>query len=324
MKGGGTPAPVRCRASAGWRLQAQLGCRRLPQIGCGPATHTIMLAATTIFTAATAAAVAASPAAAASSAVPIKCTTAVVGGGWAGVYSAWRLVVDTATVKPADLCLFEQREAIGGRTYSVDVDTLTIDVGAYRFAKSMHLPADVIVHALKLNITCYEPSCTPSAEFNETMYRIIDADGHNAGYATPLRLMTKQLADAGVAIFYSHQLTGIYDAADAAQPVRGSLATASSVEAIVEQSPPASALHFAGGAVAHADAVVLNLPRGAVERLDPASVLFGAGPASLSTQLLRNCTPCQKSEKPQTSHLAVKVRARMGGRTQACRRTRHP
>ena len=33
---------------------------------------------------------------AATAATPLSCETAVVGGGWAGVYAAWRLVVDSA------------------------------------------------------------------------------------------------------------------------------------------------------------------------------------------------------------------------------------
>ena len=229
----------------------------------------------------------------AAAAAPITCDTAVVGGGWAGVYAAWRLVVDTATVKPENVCLFEQRKAVGGRTYSVDVGELTVDIGAYRFGMHMHLPADIIVHALKLNTTCYEPSCKPDAEFNQTLYRIVDADGHNAGYATPLRIMTKALTDAGVRMYYEHELTGLYD-----EPV--------AVEARGEA--PASMLHFAGGSVARAQAVLLNLPRAAVERLDPKSVLFVPDHTALPVQLLRNCSPCTGPGVPSTS-IAIKVYA---------------
>ena len=58
------------------------------------------------------------------------CDVAVVGGGWAGVYSAYRL----APTFEGTVCLFEAREKTGGRTYSVhEEDGLTIDIGAYRF-----------------------------------------------------------------------------------------------------------------------------------------------------------------------------------------------
>jgi hypothetical protein len=207
---------------------------------------------------------------------PIDCPHAIVGGGWAGVYSAWRLAIDSALVTPSDVCLFEARTAVGGRTYSVGVDGMTLDIGAYRFGFGMHLPADLIMHKLKLNVTCYEPSCAPDAEFNETLYRIVDADGRNAGYATAMRLMTSQLDAAGARIFYSHELTGIYDAAS----TQGDVQT-------VTGEPIASLLHFAGGEVARSSSIMLNLPRGSIERLDPASVLFANRP---NTQILTNCT----------------------------------
>ena len=161
---------------------------------------------------------------------PIQCTTAVVGGGWAGVYSAWRLALDAAAADASSVCLFEARQAVGGRTYSVDVDGLTVDIGAYRFGMSMHLPADLIVNHFKLETVCYEPSCSPDAEMNATLYRIVDADGHNAGYATPVRAMLREALGRGVRVFYRHELTGIYDGGG---------------DALAEGG--ASLLHFAGG-----------------------------------------------------------------------------
>ena len=70
--------------------------------------------------------------------------------------------------------------------YSVDVQDLTLDIGAYRFGKGMHLPGDLIQNVYNLSLACYEPSCTPDPEFNQVLYKIVDADGHNAGYATPM------------------------------------------------------------------------------------------------------------------------------------------
>ena len=237
----------------------------------------------------------AATAAATAAAATIDCETAVVGGGWAGVYAAWRLAVDTATVKPTDVCLFEARAAVGGRTYSVEIDGMVIDVGAYRFGKNMHLPADLIINKFKLPVACYEPSCSPNPEFNATLYRVVDAHGHNAGYATPVRKMAAELAAAGVRIFYHHEMTGIYDDDAAA--------------ALVEAPAASSMLHFAGGAVARARAVLLNLPRVAIERLDPASVLFGTDPLAPPFQVLRNCTPCTGDVGKGNVGLAVKVYA---------------
>ena len=68
-------------------------------------------------------------------------------------------------------------------------------------------------------------------------------------------------------------------------------------------------LHFAGGAVARARAVLLNLPRVSVERLDPASSLFVRDHTALPFQLLRNCTPCSTSGGSSPPSLAVKVYA---------------
>lgn len=220
------------------------------------------------------------------------CDTAVVGGGWAGIYSAWRLTIDTATIKPEDLCVFEAREAVGGRTYSVSIDdNMTLDIGAYRFGKSMHLPSDLIINKFKLPVQCYEPSCSINPELNQTLYRIVDAEGRSAGYATPIRMMLKELVAAKVRVFYEHQLTGIYDA--------------DPTTAAADEDEPSSALHFAGGEVATARAVLLNLPRNAIRRLDPRSVLFGDDPTAPPTQILRNCAPCGGGE----GSLAVKVYA---------------
>ena len=96
------------------------------------------------------------------------CATAVVGGGWAGVYAAWRLVVDAKSVPAAELCVFEARSAVGGRTYSVSVETggssLVIDVGAYRFGSGQHLPGDLILNRLNISVACYQPDCAPDLE----------------------------------------------------------------------------------------------------------------------------------------------------------------
>ena len=224
---------------------------------------------------------------------PLMCETGIVGAGWAGVYAAWRLIVDTKVAKPEDVCLFEARPKAGGRTYSVGLgDGLVVDVGAYRFGKQQHLPGDLILNKLQLPTVCYQPDCAPDPEFNETLYRVVDAQGRNAGYFTPIQLMLDDLSAAGARIYYDHELTGVY-----AGGVGG-----------------ASSLHFAGGQLVSAGAVLLNMPRLALRRLDPASIVFPPDTTSLSWQLLKNCTPCldpigHPSAPDPSTYLAVKVGA---------------
>ncbi|KAH8053890.1 flavin containing amine oxidoreductase [Aureococcus anophagefferens] len=95
------------------------------------------------------------------------CDVAVVGGGWAGLYTAYRLAPTTP-----NLCLFEARHKTGGRTYSVrEEHNLTIDIGAYRFGRDMHLPGDLIRFDLNLSTRCYQPDCGLDPEFNTTPTR---------------------------------------------------------------------------------------------------------------------------------------------------------
>jgi len=223
----------------------------------------------------------------ASALVPLTCETAVVGAGWAGIYAAWRLTVDTHSVEASDLCLFEARSSVGGRTYGISVDNLKLDIGAYRFGKEQHLPGDLILHRFNMSTVCYEPDCAPDPEFNQPLYRIVDEHGHNAGYSTPLFRMLSEMTSAGVRVFYKHVLTGVY--ADAAVP-------------------GGSQLHFAGGATAFAKQTILNLPRGTMERMDPKSSVFPA-PDTLGFTILRNCTPCDVPGKPAHLKLTVKVYA---------------
>lgn len=187
---------------------------------------------------------------------PIECTDAIIGGGWAGVYFAYRRAMHAAakpgSPKFAGICLFEAADRIGGRTYSVPPSKLgnefTLDVGAYRFSPDMHLPGDLILHDLKLPTACYEPSC-PSAKsdfpppfhFNYTapLVRIIDpATGLPAGYASALYLMLERIKPLGVRVFMNSALTDISHSGDTSQ------------------------LIFADGRTATASgAVMLNLPR---------------------------------------------------------------
>ena len=87
-------------------------------------------------------AVAGTGTAAAGEAIPIDCALAIIGGGPGGVYTAWRLAVDTNTIKPSDICIFERAQRVGGRTFSFYVQgpkqDLVVELGAYRFCSSLN------------------------------------------------------------------------------------------------------------------------------------------------------------------------------------------
>ena len=100
---------------------------------------------------------------AASTAAVAGCDDVIVGGGWAGVYFAYRRAMAAADGNASSVCLFERSSRIGGRTYSVPVNgtEFTLDVGAYRFSPDMHLPGDLILGELELPTECYEVCLTP-------------------------------------------------------------------------------------------------------------------------------------------------------------------
>ena len=236
------------------------------------------------------------------------CDVAVVGGGWAGLYTAYRLAPTTP-----NLCLFEARHKTGGRTYSVredqrpaavtifesfdrgndesslptrfvGEDDLTIDIGAYRFGRDMHLPGDLIRFDLNLSTRCYQPDCGLDPEFNTTLYKIVDGDAaeNAAGYETPLRLMTRDLVARGVRVEYGRELVAVEDGADD----RG------------------ARLVFADGSAVEAGAVLLNLPRKAITALDAGdSPLFRYD--ATAARLLATCEPCPHPEGFEVEQLKV-------------------
>jgi len=179
---------------------------------------------------------------------PSHCDTAVVGGGWAGVYYAFRV----ASSSSEQVCLFEATERIGGRTYShtfaPNGENFTLDVGAYRFTPDMHLPGDVIMKVLELKTACYEPSCTPAGKdfpppfiFNYTapLRRIVDSDGMPAGYMTAVEGLVKNIQAHGGKVFMDARVTDVVPSSTGAKLVFGSREVT-------------------------ANKVLLNLPRGAI------------------------------------------------------------
>lgn len=68
---------------------------------------------------------------------PSDCHVAIVGAGIGGVYTAWRLTVDTNTVTANHVCIFEAKSRPGGRIATVrspipGFEDFTVDLGAYR------------------------------------------------------------------------------------------------------------------------------------------------------------------------------------------------
>ena len=154
------------------------------------------------------------------------CSEIFVGGGWGGVYSFYRRVLDGVEEnqkKGHQYCLMEQSGRIGGRTYSVPIDPhhthgtrFVVDVGAYRFSPDMHLVGDLILHQLQLPTECYEPSC-PSAKvdfpepfqfnFSAPLRRIVDPDtGLPGGYVTALHRMVETCRRLGARVFLNTRL----------------------------------------------------------------------------------------------------------------------
>lgn len=63
-----------------------------------------------------------------------ECRSVVVGGGWSGVYAAYRLA-SSSPETASGVCLFEASHRLGGRTLSVPIEgtEFTLDLGAYRY-----------------------------------------------------------------------------------------------------------------------------------------------------------------------------------------------
>jgi len=150
-----------------------------------------------------------------------KCTHAIVGGGPGGVYTAWRLVT---SLPDAEVCLFERSKRLGGRIASIrnlgPHEDLVVEAGAYRFVPVPEcekigqetkcewtpLARHLIKDALKLKTALYDPF--PGD--NSKMEKIVDENGHNAGYATFVETMAKETEEAGrLHIYMLHEVTSL-------------------------------------------------------------------------------------------------------------------
>mmetsp|Transcript_45186 Transcript_45186/g.102025 ORF Transcript_45186/g.102025 Transcript_45186/m.102025 type:complete len:510 (-) Transcript_45186:101-1630(-) len=180
----------------------------------------------------------------------LHCDVAVAGGGWAGVYFAYRWATHANS---SAVCLFEASSRIGGRTYSVPIEgtEFTLDVGAYRFSPDMHLPGDLILKHFNFPTECYEPNCPPAySEFEEPfmfnytapLRRIVNETTRlPSGYVTAIEAMVGELRR----LPHAHVFTG--------RPV---------VDVRVDAATGSAVLEFEGGATVEAsEAALLNLPR---------------------------------------------------------------
>ena len=225
-------------------------------------------------------------------AVPLRCAFASVGGGWAGIYAAWRVAIDSKKFSPDQVCIFEASSRLGGRTYTVHggdaLEKLNIDVGAYRFAFEQHLPSDLIRGPLGLPTACYIPSCQREPlDGNLTLHKLIDPiTNSSSGYGSALEAMLTALRSAGAHILSEQQCIAVRADPDSASGLL---------------------LEWRGGGRTAAANVLLNLPRHALNALDKSSVLFG-DEATPRARALYDCSR-ESAQANYTREASVKVYA---------------
>lgn len=119
-----------------------------------------------------------------SSSIPPSCHFSVIGAGIGGIYSAWRLAIDTATIPPQQICIFEAKARPGGRILTVTdavpaFRNFTVDLGAYRFDRVAHRHMRLLVeNVLGVQTLCYtDPLQTGNAECGSAVRPIVGARG---------------------------------------------------------------------------------------------------------------------------------------------------
>uniref|UniRef100_A0A0G4FQU4 Amine oxidase domain-containing protein n=1 Tax=Chromera velia CCMP2878 TaxID=1169474 RepID=A0A0G4FQU4_9ALVE len=152
--------------------------------------------------------------------LPESCDLSLIGASWGSIYFGWRLAIDTQTVDPSRVCIFEANTRVGGRIFSVrdlpGLEDLVVDVGGYRFKEGDLLPAQLINDVLKLPTVCYYWKCDADGSQreeegeSEQMYKMVDVYGHNGGYATGIEVMIEQLLAKGAQLFFGTPLVGVY------------------------------------------------------------------------------------------------------------------
>ncbi len=89
---------------------------------------------------------------------PIHTKVAVVGGGVSGIYSAWRLTVDSQELPIGDVKVFEFGNRVGGRLETVflkGVEERRAEVGGMRFIPSWQLHVQSLIEHLKLRTASF-------------------------------------------------------------------------------------------------------------------------------------------------------------------------
>lgn len=159
----------------------------------------------------------------------VGCSHSIVGGGPGGVYTAYRLAVEAKGV--GHVCLFERSKRLGGRINSVrglgPKGDLVVEAGAYRYVPQAEcysygpkghqtvscewtpLTQHIVESLLKLPTALYDPEPSDLSR----MRKIVDSDGHSAGYATFVEQLAKIATDSGrLSIFLEHDVFSLQKA----------------------------------------------------------------------------------------------------------------
>lgn len=92
---------------------------------------------------------------------PRDCQVVIVGAGVGGIYSAYRLTIESKSVPPSRVCIFEALPRAGGRILTLKsavptFENFTIDLGAYRYGRHRHfMMRGVIEDVLGYEWGCY-------------------------------------------------------------------------------------------------------------------------------------------------------------------------
>lgn len=177
-----------------------------------------------------------------------SCELAVVGAGAGGAYAAWK-----ASNAGLRVCIFELSHRPGGRIHSMRGEgprkDLVVEAGAYRFSKhpiKTHLgnatwvintPITAsVVKELGLQTKVYNPD--PN-QWDHGMFKVVDENGHNAGYLTMVEHMLEQAVAKGALLAYNTK-----------------------VEALISTDTNTSlSVQLGNGSMVLAKAVLLNVPQ---------------------------------------------------------------
>lgn len=213
------------------------------------------------------------------------CKVGIIGAGPGGVYYAWRISVDTKSVAPADVCIFERSQRVGGRTHTLYEQgpnkDLTVEVGAYRFCSTMHNASRTAADGAVACADC--EMCMPmmanliqkklgfrtegyGSSFDGMVKIVNRTTGRNAGLSAYPDRLAELARAAGVRFFFGYHLdsldvsaapatTALTFAKTALMPAGANVSVAGKVllntplmptARIVRNSPTLKA-HFVGG-----------------------------------------------------------------------------